>query len=631
MAEGWRSSPYSEFDRYLFHEGNHFHSYQWLGAHLTEEAGEAGVRFSVWAPHAQAVSVCGDFNDWHDKAHQMQRVADSSIWAVFIPHAKTGQLYKYKVIGADGTHQLKADPYAFAAEIRPKTASMIYQLQDYQWQDQEWQQAKQHRNSNQEPMLVYEVHLGSWQQHGFEHFLSYRELADRLIMYVIEHGYTHLEIMPIVEHPFDGSWGYQATGYFAATSRYGSPHDFMYLIDQAHQAGISVILDWVPGHFCKDDHGLRLFDGTPQYEYADPLKCDNPNWGTSYFDLGKPEVHSFLISNAIYWMEVFHIDGLRVDAVASMLYLNYSKLHGQWRQNEYGGHENLEAISFLRKLNKTVFQYFPQALMIAEESSTWPLVSHPIDQGGLGFNYKWNMGWMNDMLRYMELDPLYRGYHHNLVTFSFCYAFSENFILPLSHDEVVHGKKSLLAKMPGDYWQKFANLRAFLGYFMAHPGKKLLFMGGDFGQFIEWKYRESLDWHLLEYPLHAQLQQCFTDLAQLYQTESSLWYHDHGWEGFEWIDPHDQQQSIISFMRQGQQDEFMIVIINFTPVVRYDYRLGVPELGTYKEVFNTDKSDYGGSGQENHLLEATIQSWHNQPYSIQLKIPPLAAVYLKRS
>lgn len=619
----------SEYDRHLFHEGNHFEIYNWLGAHVKKEQDRRGVKFSVWAPHAKEVRVVGDFNNWHGADHQMTRLNNEGIWTLFIPELTENILYKYQIITRDGRELLKADPLAFASEIRPDTASKVWNLADYQWGDHLWQANKQNAHSYSEPLFIYEVHLGSWRQREPGVQLTYRELADQLIPYVVENGYTHIELMPIVEHPYDGSWGYQATGYFAATSRYGSPQDLMYLIDQAHQHNIGVILDWVPGHFCKDDHGLRLFDGSPVYEYGDPLKRDHPAWGTSYFDLGKPEVQSFLISNAIFWHDFFHIDGLRVDAVASMLYLDYNRNHGEWRPNKYGGNGNLEAMEFLRKLNKEVFRRYPQTLMIAEESTTWPLVSHPTDIGGLGFNYKWNMGWMNDMLRYLEMDPIFRQHHHQLVTFSFMYAFSENFILPLSHDEVVHGKKSLLNKMPGDYWQKFATLRAFYGYFFAHPGKKLLFMGGEIGQFIEWNYQESLDWHLLDYPMHQQLHQCIRNLARFYQQESSLWINDHSWDGFEWIDANDNTQSIISFIRKGNDGQFLIAISNFTPEVRYNYRIGVPQLCEYQEVVNTDQAIYGGSDQVNIPLKATKIPAHGRPFSIQLKIPPLATIYLK--
>ncbi len=624
----WNSSPHSNQDRYLFHQGTHYRSYQWLGAHLIKKEGKRGVRFSLWAPNAREVRVVGDFNDWNGSDSQMHRIEDSGIWTRFVPGLNEGDIYKYEIILQEGSSRLKADPYGFSAEVRPQTASKVANLHNYQWQDSDWLQKRYEYNSYQQPMLIYEVHLGSWKQKNTEELLTYRELAKELIDYVSSMGYTHIELLPLVEHPFDGSWGYQATGYYAATSRYGSPTELMYLIDQAHQRGIGIILDWVPGHFCKDDHGLRLFDGTAQFEYDDPLRRENYGWGTSYFDLGKPEVLSYLISNAIFWFDVFHVDGLRVDAVASMLYLDYERGDSPWRSNIYGGRENLEAIGFLRKLNEVVFHEFPNVLMIAEESTTWPLVSHPTYTGGLGFNYKWNMGWMNDMLRYMEFDPIYRKYHHNLVTFSFMYTFSENFILPLSHDEVVHGKKSLLDKMPGDYWQKFASLRAFYGYMMAHPGKKLLFMGGEFGQFIEWKYKESLDWHLLEYPMHQSMLGYVKTLNHCYRKHRSLWYNDHNLEGFHWIDPHDHNQSIVTFIRQDDQ-EFTVIVTNFTPEVRYDYCIGVPYPGEYREILNSDRQEFGGSGQVNGPLVAKKEAWHNQPNRLELKIPPLATVYIQ--
>lgn len=623
----WRSSPYSEYDRYLFHEGSHYYSYEMMGAHPITKDDVQGVRFAVWAPNALAVGVVGDFNNWNDKNHPMEKVGHSGIWVLFVPGLSEGSLYKYAIRTEHGSH-LKSDPYGFYAEVRPDTASIVYQIQGYQWQDQKWQENR--TQSYEKPMLIYEVHLGSWRQRALEEFLTYRELADHLVDYVVEMGYTHIECLPLVEHPFDGSWGYQATGYFAVTSRYGTPHDFMYLVDRAHQHGIGVIMDWVPGHFCKDDHGLRLFDGTPTFEYADPTKGENRGWGTLNFDLGRPEVQSFLISNACFWFREFHIDGLRVDAVANMLYLDYGRKRGEWRPNRYGGRENLEGIEFIRKLNEVVFEEFNHCLMMAEESTEWPLVSRPTYLGGLGFNYKWNMGWMNDVLKYMEMDPIYRHYHHDLLTFSFMYVFSENFVLPLSHDEVVHGKRSLLNKMPGDYWQKFAGLRTLFGYMMAHPGKKLIFMGGEFGQFIEWKYRESLDWHLLDYPLHAKLHEYVKTLNHLYLNQPALWEQDLSWEGFEWIDPHDSSQSVISFMRKGKEPgHFIIVICNFTPQVRYDYRIGVPVEGIYREILNSDAEAYGGSGQINGpQLYSEKLPWHNQPYSLLLKIPPLATTYL---
>lgn len=624
------NSSLSEYDRYLFCEGNHFQSYSFLGAHQDKVDNVLGVHFRVWAPRAKAVSVIGDYNNWDEKATPMELIEEAGIWAAFVPALKEGTLYKYLIQTYDGKSLVKADPYAFFSELRPKTASIYWDLHKYKWNDQEWQELKSKDTVYNRPLLIYEVHLGSWKQKENGELLSYKELANELIPYVKEMGYTHIELLPIAEHPFDGSWGYQATGYYSVTSRYGTPEEFMYFVDQAHQQGIGVILDWVPGHFCKDDHGLRIFDGTPTYEYNEPWRSENLGWGTANFDLGRGEVKSFLISNACFWFDVYHLDGLRVDAVANMLYLDYGKAANQWRSNIYGGRENLEAIAFLRRLNEAVFQNHPGALMIAEESSAWPLVSRPTYLGGLGFNYKWNMGWMNDMLEYMELDPVFKKYHHNLLTFSLMYAFSENFILPLSHDEVVHGKKSLLDKMPGDYWQKFANLRAFYGYMMAHPGKKLLFMGGEFGQFIEWRYAEALDWHLLNYPSHHALQRYVKELNHFYLKESSLWQDDHNWQGFKWIDCHDNTQSTVSFIRYDtNKQDFVIVMSNFTPVVRYDYRIGVPELGEYIEVFNSDHQNYGGSGQLNNNLFASQVPWHGQPYSIMLKVPPLATIYLK--
>lgn len=627
----WIASPYSELDRYLFHQGTHYESYAMLGAHLVEENGQAGVRFAVWAPNAERVSVVGDFNSWNGDAHPMKRQPASGIWALFIPGLGEGTIYKYEIRTYSGQLILKADPYAFYAEVKPRTASKVVNLKGYQWNDREWQERKASQSPFDQPMLIYEVHLGSWKNRGFEQYYTYKELTEELIDYVADMGYTHIELLPVMEHPFDGSWGYQTTGYYAITSRYGTPYEFMAFVDRCHQKGIGVILDWVPGHFCRDDHGLRMFDGTACYEYADPKRADNHGWGTSNFNLGKTEVQSFLISNALFWLDVYHIDGLRVDAVAAMLYLDFDKKPGEWNPNSQGGRENLESIAFLRKLNEQVLTRFPGTLMIAEESSAWPLVTMPPYLGGLGFNYKWNMGWMNDMLRYMELDPIHRKYHHNLVTFSFMYAFSENFVLPISHDEVVHGKKSLLDKMPGDYWQKFANLRAFLGYMMAHPGKKLLFMGAEFGQFIEWNYTQSLDWHLLDYPMHRSLWDYNKALNWFYRNSPALWEQDHSWEGFEWIDANDSEQSVISFVRKGKgPHDLLVVVVNFTPVVRYNYRIGVPIPGIYKEVFNSDYKEWGGSGVANpNPLRSENISWHNREQSISITLPPLAAVYLR--
>lgn len=621
----------SSYDLYLFHQGTHANSYRFLGAHLMTLGDQTGVRFSLWAPNALEVAVVGDFNNWSPEGSQMQKVMDSGIWSIFIPGIGEGSLYKYLIHTQQGEILYKADPYAFSSEFRPGTASRVNYLDGYDWQDSSWLRNRNFSGIYDRPMLIYEIHLGSWKQNKDGSFYSYRQLAEELVPYIVDMGYTHIEILPITEHPFDGSWGYQSTGYYSVTSRYGSPQDFMYLIDQCHQNGIGVILDWVPGHFCKDAHGLRQFDGTPLYEYADPRRAENYHWGTLSFDLGKPEVRSFLISNAIFWLDIFHIDGLRVDAVASMLYLDYGKESGQWTPNIYGGKENLEAVDFMKKLNETVFSSFPNALMIAEESTQWPMVSKPTYLGGLGYNYKWNMGWMNDMLRYMETDSIHRKWHHQLLTFSLMYAFSENFILPLSHDEVVHGKKSLLNKMPGDYWQKFASLRAFYGYMMAHPGKKLLFMGGEFGQFIEWDEKKSLDWFLLDYDMHHKLHLYVKQLNHFYCHQASLWANDHDWQGFQWIDPHDYQHSVITFMRIGDDPEdFLIVLCNFTPVVYHGYRIGVPKKGQYVELFNSDMECFGGSGQSNpSVMTADLLPWHNQPHSLVLKVPPLATLFLK--
>ncbi|VBB05024.1 immunoglobulin e-set [Lucifera butyrica] len=622
----------SAFDTYLFHEGSHYYSYKMLGAHLTEAEGTPGVQFSVWAPHAQAVYVTGDFNGWRGQDHGMSRVAESGIWLLFVPGVQEGELYKFEIHTPEGQVFLKADPFAFSAECRPGTASRVASLEKYVWHDQFWTAQKQKESSYERPMLIYEVHLGSWRHTGQGTFLSYRETAEELAKYAAGMGYTHIELLPVMEHPLDASWGYQVTGFFAATSRYGTPEDFMFLVDTCHQYGIGVILDWVPGHFCKDDHGLRMFDGTPLYECGWSARSENPGWGTANFDFGKPEVLSFLISNAMFWLDVYHVDGLRVDAVANMLYLDYGKEGGEWLPNQYGGRENLEAIQFLRKLNETVFKQHPQVLMIAEESTAWPLVSRPAYLGGLGFNYKWNMGWMNDMLRYMEMDSIHRKWEHQLLTFSLMYAFSENFILPLSHDEVVHGKRSLLNKMPGDYWQKFAGLRSFYGYMMAHPGKKLLFMGGEFGQFIEWKEYDSLDWHLLEYDMHRKLHHYVKELNHFYLSARAFWQEDTNWQGFEWIDCNDYLHSIVTFMRRGRAAaDTVIILANFTPAVHEGYRIGVPGPGRYREVFNSDREEYGGSGQKNEgVFTAEPIPWQNQAYSLVLRIPPLATIYWQR-
>ena len=623
------NSMISDYDRYLFHEGSHFQSYRMLGAHLTVRDGISGVRFAVWAPNALEVRVVGEFNCWQGKGHLMQRLGDSGIWELFVPSIVTGTVYKYEITTREGKRKLKADPYAFWAEVRPGTASKVFPLDDYNWQDDRWREGKPAAGGVCQPLSIYEVHLGSWRRNPDGTLYSYRQLADELVDYVAALAFTHIEVLPLAEHPFDGSWGYQATGYYAPTSRYGNPDDFKYFVNKCHERGIGVIMDWVPGHFCKDDQGLRLFDGRPIYESGFSGLAENRGWGTLNFDFSRPEVWSFLIGNALYWLDIFHVDGLRADAVANIMFRDYGKQPGEWLPNRFGGKEDLEAIEFIKKLNEVVHQYYPQALVIAEESTAWPMLTRPVYLGGLGFDYKWNMGWMNDALRYISLDPVYRKWEHNLLTFSLLYAFSENFLLPLSHDEVVHGKKSLLDKMPGDYWRKFANLRAFYGYFFAHPGKKLLFMGGEFGQFSEWSEARELDWRLLDFEMHANMKQYVRDLNRYYRQDPTFWQVDDNWQGFEWIDCHDYCQSIISFLRKSKDGEFTVVLCNFTPVVRHDYRIGVPKPGRYREVFNSDLSRYGGSGVGNSDLVADETAWHNQPCSVSVTVPPLATIYLK--
>jgi 1,4-alpha-glucan branching enzyme len=621
----------SGYDRYLFHEGRHFRSYRMLGAQPAEKDGVKGVRFAVWAPNARSVRVVGDFNGWAGD-NWMRRLKPSGIWEVFVPGVDEGALYKFQIVAADGDVREKADPYAFWAEVRPLSASRVHALDGYKWGDSLWQGGERQTGAVNKALAIYEVHLGSWRRKEDGSFYTYRELADELSEYAADMGFTHLELLPVAEHPLDASWGYQVTGYYAPTSRYGSPDDFKYFVDRCHQKGLGVILDWVPGHFCKDDHGLRMFDGSPLFESGWPARAENHGWGTLNFDFGKPEVWSFLISNAMYWFDVYHIDGLRVDAVANMIYLDYGRQEGgEWLPNEHGGRENLEAIAFLKKLNEVVHYYYPRSLVIAEESTAWPMVSRPVYLGGLGFDYKWNMGWMNDTLKYVSLDPIDRQWEHRLLTFPLMYAFSENFLLPLSHDEVVHGKKSLLDKMPGDYWQKFANLRAFYGYFMAHPGKKLLFMGGEFGQFSEWYEGRGLDWMLLDYELHAQLHRYTRALVNYYRGDRCLWENDDNWRGFEWIDCHDSAQSVISFLRRADDGEYTVAVTNYTPVVRHGYRVGVPEGGAYREVFNSDRPEYGGSGVVNGDMRAEPVSWHSQPFSIIITVPPLATVYMKKT
>ena len=628
-----KTSELSEFDLYLFHQGTNYHAYEMLGAHFVERDGRKGVRFAVWAPHAKSISVVGDFNEWDTRVNPMTRGRDGEIWEVFIPDIEEGAVYKYAIEPQwGGPRIMKADPYGFYAEKKPNTASRVYDLSKYEWKDGDWFEQKKKKSSYERPMLTYEVHAGSWRRTKDGEYLSYRDLADQLIDYVKKMNYTHIEFMPLCEHPFDGSWGYQITGYYAVTSRFGTPDDFRYLVDKAHENGIAIIMDWVPGHFCKDEQGLRHFDGQTLYESDNEQLAENWEWGTTNFDYGRTEVQSFLISNAMFWFEEFHIDGLRIDAVANMLYLNYGRKDGEWTPNKYGDTGNLEAMDFLKKLNESIFKYHPQALMIAEESTAWPLISKPVYMGGMGFNYKWTMGWMNDMLKYMSLDPIYRKWNHDKVTFSFMYAFSENFVLPLSHDEVVHGKCSLISKMPGDYWQKFAGLRTFFAYWIAHPGKKLLFMGGEFGQFIEWNYDDSLDWHLpQQYPMHKKMLEYSRALNKFYCDHKALWQVDFDWNGFQWIDCNDNENSIVSFIRKAEDpSDYLVAVCNFTPEVRHGYRIGVPEKGSYIEVFNSDDEAFGGSGVKNEgEIKTEDVKWHDRDQSIVLTIPPMATIYLR--
>lgn len=631
MSESIKTEHLSNQDIYLFHEGTLYRSYRTFGAHITEEDGSLGVRFTVWAPGACQVSLASDWNGWNGENDVLYKIPESGIWTRFFPGIEEGTFYKYEITDAYGNKFLKADPYAFHAEVRPATASVVKSIEGYKWKDAAWR--RKNRVPYGRPLNIYELHFGTWRQRPDGSLYNYREMADLLIPYVVQMGYTHIEIMPLTEHPYDLSWGYQATGYFAPTSRYGEPEDLMYLVDRCHQAGIGVLLDWVPGHFTKDAHGLRLFDGTPLYEYADPNKAEKPGWGTLSFDFGKPEVRSFLISNALYWLEMYHFDGLRVDAVTSMLRLDFEKTEGQYARNERGGIENLEAVAFLQQLNEAVFRYHPNTLMMAEESSAWPMVTAPVHEGGLGFNYKWNMGWMNDTLAYIETPFWDRPKRHNLLTFPICYAYSENFALPLSHDEVVHGKKSLLDKMPGKYEEKFAGLRLLLGYQMTFPGKKLLFMGGEFGQFIEWRDQAELDWFLLEYESHRQLKDYTAALNRFYLQEPALWELDHTFEGYEWINADDAGQSVICYLRKGKKvKDALLVVINFQPVSREPYRIGVPKAGVYEEVFSSERPEFGGGGKlHKEGVKAEKVSWHNQPYSLEMLLPPLSMSIWKKS
>jgi 1,4-alpha-glucan branching enzyme len=622
----------SDFDLHLFSEGNHHNIYDKLGAHATTVQGVQGVLFAVWAPNASRVSVVGEFNNWDGRRAPMRYRAQSGVWELFLPELPHGTLYKYEIRTPDGSLNLKGDPYASRMEFRPRTASVVYDLPDYEWTDAAWLSRRADSDPTTSAVSIYEVHLGSWERNPDSGDpLNYRQIAHRLVEYVVRMGYTHVELLPVMEHPLDESWGYQVLGYYAPTSRYGSPEDFQYFVDTCHTHDIGVILDWVPGHFPDDAHGLGCFDGTPLFEHADPRKGRHPDWGTLIFNFDRNEVRNFLTANALFWFEKYHVDGLRVDAVASMLYLDYSREKGEWLPNRYGGRENLEAVFFLTELNKVVYSRFPGALMCAEESTTWPGVSRPAHLGGLGFGFKWNMGWMNDMLDYMSLDPIYRKYDHNKLTFTRVYAFTENFVLVLSHDEVVHGKRSLLNKMPGDSWQKFANLRAFYGYMYGHPGKKLLFMGGEFGQLNEWDSSKSLDWHLTGEGHHGKLQKFVRDLNFIYRSEPALYDSDAESEGFEWIDCHDADQGTIAFIRRGSQNgSLLVVVCNFTPVPRERYRIGVPVPGFYKELLNSDSEVYGGSNMGNWGGVATQETpCHGRPVSLQITLPPLACLVMK--
>jgi 1,4-alpha-glucan branching enzyme len=622
----------SDYDLYLLGEGRHWRSYDKLGAQLRTIEGVDGVNFAVWAPNATSVSVIGDFNGWDNRRHIMRKHIPSGFWELFVPGLSEGTLYKYSIRHHEHVLE-KSDPYGFGAEVPPRTASRVADLSRYHWHDEKWLAERAQRNAFDKPMSFYEVHLGSWKRPGDDHhrWLSYRELAHDLVDYVKSMGFTHIELLPVSEHPFSGSWGYQTIGHYAPTSRYGTPQDFMYFVDHCHESGLGVILDWVPAHFPRDAHGLRMFDGSALYEHSDPRQGEHKDWGTLIFNYGRHEVSNFLLSNALFWLDKYHIDGLRVDAVASMIYLDYSRNEGEWVPNKYGGRENLEAIDFLKELNIQTHLQYPGVLTIAEESTAWTGVSRPTYVGGLGFSLKWNMGWMNDTLRYMRHEPIHRKYHHDELTFSLIYAFHENFVLPLSHDEVVHGKGSLLDQVPGDLWQKFANLRMLFTYMWTHPGKKLLFMGGEFGQWNEWNYDTSLQWDLLRWESHQGLQKCVSDLNHLYQREPALHEIDFEHQGFEWIDCHNADDSVLSYVRRAKNPgDFLVVVCNFTPVVRKGHRLGVPERCWYEEIFSSDSSFYSGSNVGNYPgVMADEQPCHGRPASVSLTLPPLATVVLK--
>ncbi|GJL57957.1 MAG: 1,4-alpha-glucan branching enzyme GlgB [Nitrospirales bacterium] len=635
-----RHDPYaflpciSDFDLHLFGEGRLYKAYEQLGAQVCTHQNVPGVNFAVWAPNAKRVSVVGDFNEWDGRRHPMRSRGGGGIWELFIPDLLDGAVYKFEILPQNGDAPfLKADPYASSSELRPKTASVIRNLSGYEWQDGEWMAARQHCDPLAQPWSIYEVHLGSWRRVPEEgsRWLTYSELAETLIPYMKDMGFTHLELMPVTEHPFDGSWGYQATGYFAPTSRFGTPAEFMAFVDACHQAGIGVLMDWAPAHFPEDPHGLAWFDGTNLYDHSDPRLGFHPEWNSRIFNYGRTEVKNFLINSALSWFDRYHIDGLRVDAVASMLYLDYARKSGEWIPNKFGGRENLEAVEFLKELNTVVHREHPGIVMIAEESTAWPGVSKPTYVGGLGFTFKWNMGWMHDTLDYFSLDPIYRRFHQHNVTFGLVYAFTENFVLPLSHDEVVHGKKSLLDKMPGDDWQRFANLRALYGHMWGHPGKKMLFMGCEIGQWWEWNHDDSLQWHLLEYERHRGLQRYVADLNRLYASQPALHQVDYDWTGFQWIDLHDSDHSTLTYFRRAKNpSDIVVCALNLTPVPREAYRMGVPTSGYYRELLNSDSEAYGGSNMGNAGgVQAEDMPWHGQPFSVVITLPPLAAVFFK--
>lgn len=621
----------SRFPLDLFHDGDAVRAYDFLGAHKVCWDGKDGVVFRVWAPNALTVSVVGDFNEWDQCANYMYKISGGGVWELFIEGLGEYEIYKYCVETPWFEKVLKADPFAFHTQTRPDNASRIYDYNQYNWTDSKWFEDKASKNHFEQPLNIYEIHAGSWKKYTDGNVFSYDKLADELIPYLKEMGYTHVEFMPMTEYPFDGSWGYQVTGYFAPTSRYGAPHQFMEFIDRCHNEGIGVILDWVPAHFPKDQHGLGRFDGVHCYEYEDSRKGEHKEWGTYVFDYARYEVISFLISSAMFWIDKYHIDGIRVDAVASMLYLDYNRKDGEWVANKYGGHEHLEAVEFLQRLNTVVHMYHPQILMIAEESTSWPMVTRPVSDGGLGFDYKWNMGWMNDMLSYMSLDPLWRPYHHDNITFSFLYAFSENFLLPISHDEVVYGKGSLINKMPGDYDNKFAGVRVFMAYMMTHPGKKLTFMGSEIGQFDEWDSTNQIQWNLLEFEKHQQLNTFFKDINKLYLETPAMYQVDFTWEGFNWIHHDDYQHSVIAFRRIDKEGNDIIIVCNFQPVMRENYSIGVPQYGVYAEIMNTDDPKYGGWGcaTNGDKIMTSEESMHGMEQSITLTLPPMSAMFFK--